>query len=118
MRTPTPQSVAYLTVMDDRVTRSGGSSVEKFKLSADILELKLVLPQAIPPGVPFRIELMWPDLVTRTVVSHAQDAQSITVRIPAAELPPGQYVAKVYLLDANGNPNRILGNHPFIVEKN
>ena len=117
IRRPAPQSVAYLTVMDERVTRSGGPSVEKVKLSQDVLELKLMLPQAIPPGSPFRIELM-SDFVTRTLVSHAQDAQSITVQIPAAELPPGPYIAKVSLLDAKGNPNQIIGRYPFIVEKN
>lgn len=117
-RTPTPRSFANLTVTSSQGTRSTGpgSEVQSVKLREDALKLTLMLPQAVSAGVAYRVEVLSDDNVTRTFETSAGDTQSISVQIPAGQLPRGQYVATVSTIDANGNPQRIPGNYNFIVE--
>lgn len=117
-RTPIPRSVANLTVASSQGTRSigPGSGLQSVKLREDALNLTLMLPQAVSPGSAFRVEVLSEDNVTRTFEASAQDTQSISVQIPAAQLPRGQYVATVSAIDANGNPQRVPGNYIFKVE--
>jgi len=112
----TPRSVAQLTVMNSPGTRSigPGSGLQSVKLREDALKLTLMLPQAVSPGSAYRIELLSDDNVTRTFETSAQETQSISVEIPAAQLPRGQYVATVSTI--NGNPPRLPGYYYFKVE--
>ena len=114
-RTPAPRSFATLTVTISQGTRSigPGSGVQSIKLREDALNLTLMLPQAVSPGSAFRVEVLSDDNVTRTFETSAHDAQSITVQIPAAQLPRGQYVATV---TPNGNAPRVPGYYYFKVE--
>jgi hypothetical protein len=119
--TSTPRSVAQLTVMNSQGTRStdprsGPPEPPTVKLKEDVLQLKLMLPQAATLGSAYRVELLVKDNVTKTFDTRAQETQSITVEIPAAQLPRGQYVATVFTIDANGNAQRIQGFYPFKVE--
>lgn len=116
--TSTPRTIAQLTVINSQGTRSTGpgSGSPSIKLKEDVLQLKLMLPQAATLGSPYRVELLGNDNVTKTFDTRAQETQSITVEISAAQLPRGQYVATVSTIDANGNPQRIPGIYPFIVE--
>ena len=112
----TPRSVAQLTVMNSPGTRSIGlgSGLQSVKLREDALKLTLMLPQAVSPGSAYRIELLSDDNITRTFETRAQETQSISVEIPAAQLPRGQYVATVSTI--NGNPPRLPGYYYFKVE--
>ncbi len=116
--TSTPRSVAQLTVINSQGIRSTdpGSGQPTVKLKEDVLQLKLMLPQAASIGSAYRVELSGDDNVTKTFDTRAQETQSITVEIPAAQLPRGQYVATVSTIDANGNSQRIPGIYPFKVE--
>ena len=113
--------MAQLTVTNSQGTRStdpgsGSPGPPSVKLKEDVLQLKLMLPQAATLGSAYRVELLVNDNVTKTFDTRAQETQSITVEIPAAQLPRGQYVATVSTIDANGNPQRIQGFYPFKVE--
>jgi hypothetical protein len=117
--TSTPRSVAQLTVTDSPGTRSSapGSSSPRVKLKEDdALKLTLMLPQAASIGAAYRVELLGDENMIRPFETRAQETQSISVEIPAAQLPRGQYVATVSAIDTNGNPQRIPGNYYFIVE--
>ena len=118
--TSTPRSMAQLTVTNSPGTRSSapGSSLPRLKLKEeeDALKLTLMLPQAASVGPAYRVELLGDDNVIKPFETRAQEAQSISVEIPAAQLPRGQYVATIFSIDANGNPQRIPGNYYFIVE--
>ena len=117
IRTPAPRSVATLIVTASAGTRSTvGGSVPSVRLKEDVLKLTLMLPQSVSPGAPYRVELLSDDNVTRTFETRAQDTQSISVEIPAAQLPRDQYVALLSGIDANGNPQRMPGNYYFKVE--
>lgn len=119
--TSTPQAYANLTVTHRQgTTRSAGDtgSVQNVSLrEKDALKLTLMLPQAASPGSTFRVEVRLSDKNSgRTFGPSAQDTQSISVEIPAAQLPRGQYVAQVSTIDANGNAQPIPGFYPFTVE--
>jgi hypothetical protein len=114
--TSTPRSMAQLTVTNSPGMRSTapGPSQPTVKLKEDTLKLTLMLPQAVSPGSGFRVEVLSDDNVTRTFEARAQDTQSISVQIPATQLPRGQYVATVSTI--NGNPPRVPGYYYFKVE--
>lgn len=116
--TSTPRSVAQLTVINIQGTRSTdpGSGQPSIKLKEDVLQLKLMLPQAASIGSAYRVELSRDNNVTKTFDIRSQETQSIIVEIPAAQVPRGQYVATVFTIDTNGNPQRIPGIYPFKVE--
>ena len=117
-RVPTPQSIASLTVTSSQGTRSTGpvSGLQSVKLREDALKLTLMLPQAVSPGSAFRVEVLSDDNVTRTFEASAQDTQSISVQIPAAQLPRGQYVVTVFAINGNRNEPRVPGYYYFKVE--
>ena len=117
-RPPAPRSVDNLTVTNSPGTRSTGpgSAPPSITLKEDALKLTLMLPQAVSPGSAFRVEVLSDNNVTQSFDASAQDTQSISVQIPAAQLPRGQYVATVSALDANNNPQRVPGNYNFRIE--
>jgi anti-sigma-K factor RskA len=116
--TSTPRSVAQLTVQNNQGTRSTdpGSGLPSVKLKEDVLQLTLMLPQAATPGSAYRVELLANEKATKTFDTRAEETQSITVEIPAAQLTRGLYVGIVSTIDANGNPQRVPGIYPFKVE--
>lgn len=115
-RPTTPRSFATLIVTNTPGTRStDAGSVPSVKLNEDALKLTLMLPQSASPGAAYHVELSNDDNV-QTLETRAQDTQSISVEIPAAQLPRGQYVATVSKLDDNGRQQRIPGNYYFKVE--
>ena len=120
LSTSTPRSFANLTVTNTPSTRStdDAGSLQSVNLrEKDALKLTLMLPQAAPPGSTFRVEVRLSDSnAGETFDTSAPDPQSITVEIPAAQLPRGLYVATVSTTDANGNPQKISGVYPFKVE--
>lgn len=117
---PAPRSVATLTVFNNSSTRStdAGSLPSSITLKEDALKLILMLPQPASPGSNFSVELelLGANNGTQTFKAHAQDTQSISVQIPAAQLPRGQYVATVSTIDANRKAQRIPGHYSFKVE--
>lgn len=115
--TPAPQSIATLTLTNSSTTRStDGGSVPGVRLKEDVLKLTLILPQPGPSTTAYRFELMNDAEVITTLQTKDQDTQSVSVEIPAAQLPRGQYVATLSTLDANGNARRIPGSYHFKVE--
>lgn len=118
IQTPTPRSVANLTVTSSQGTRSTGPGpgLQSVKLSEEALNLTLMLPQTASPGSAYRVDVLSDNGVNQTFDTRAENTQSISVQIPAAQLPRGQYVATISTIDANGNAQRIQGSYNFKVE--
>ena len=116
----TPPAFANLTVTHSQSTRSGadaGSTQSVNLREKDALKLTLMLPQAASPGATFRVEVRLSESnAGETFKPSAQDTQSITVEIPAAQLSGGVYIAEVSTIDANDNAQKIPGGYPFRVE--
>lgn len=116
--TSTPRTFADLTVTHSTSTRSTDTAPgPSITLREDALRLKLMLPQATSPGSTFRVAVRLSNSdAGETFKPSAQDTQSITVEIPASQLPPNLYVAEVSIVDANGNAQKIPGVYTFKVE--
>jgi anti-sigma-K factor RskA len=117
VRTPSPPTVATLTLTNSSSTRSTNTeSAPKVRLTEDVLKLIFILPSPGSPGVRYRVELLKTDGETRALEVPAQEAQSISVEIPAAQLRRGQYAATLTAIDARGGVERIPGNYYFTIE--
>ncbi|MEK6279564.1 MAG: hypothetical protein AABN95_04350 [Acidobacteriota bacterium] len=115
-RVPSPKSFATLTLQNSPSTRSAGIESSKVKLREDVLTLTLSLPAPATPGVSYRIELMNDKGETKTYEVPGPNAQSVSVEIPAAHLPRGQYAITMSAIRANGTVQRIPGSYYFTIE--
>jgi hypothetical protein len=82
---------------------------------ASELRISLALPQPVTPGARYRVEL--DNRRERTSLQPAgQDANSVSVVIPAKQVPAGFYALVVYEIQANGTEQQIPGNYFFITQ--
>ncbi|HSE19838.1 MAG TPA: hypothetical protein VLB46_22445 [Pyrinomonadaceae bacterium] len=79
-------------------------------LSNDALRISLKLPAPAPGSAGYRVEWENAKEPLRELPIESQDAQSVVVIIPAAELTPGQYWLKL------SNKNGVIGNYFFDAE--
>jgi hypothetical protein len=115
-RAPRPQNLASLTLNISSSTRSSGTESPKVKLTGDGLRLTLVLPASATPGARYRVDLINDKGETKTLYVTGQNAQSLSVEVPAAQLPVGQYAVTLSSLNADGAVQRIPGSFYFTVE--
>jgi methionine-rich copper-binding protein CopC len=99
--------------------RAQGVQAAKIKLTADALKLSLKLPDSSVPAVRYRVALDNLDnqhTEPRSLEPAAQDAQSLSVIIPAAQLARGRYALKLLAIKSDGAEQRINGAYYFDVE--
>jgi methionine-rich copper-binding protein CopC len=99
--------------------RAQGVQAAKIKLTADALKLSLKLPDSSVPAVRYRVALDNLDNQHTEPMSlepAAQDAQSLSVIIPAAQLARGRYALKLLAIKSDGAEQRINGAYYFDVE--
>jgi methionine-rich copper-binding protein CopC len=116
---PSPRTYATLTLsISISNNRAEGIQVGKVKLplSASDLRISLKLPERLPPAARYRVELEDENGVVKPLEMAGQDAQSVSVVIPAAQLTRGQYALKLFALKADGSEERINGSYFFAVE--
>lgn len=114
-RAPSPRSIATLTLAISSSTRSSGTESPKVKLNEDV-KLTLLLPTPAIPGARYRVELKNQKGETQTSEVPGQDAQSVSVGIPASQLTRGQYALTLSTISANDKAQRIPGSYYFTVE--
>lgn len=118
IRPKAPQTFAYINLEISTATRAGGSQTQKVRspLAEDALRISLALPQPVPQRATYRVQ--WEDIKgpLENLEIEKQDANSLSVIIPADKLTPGQYVLKLFQKDPDGTDERVLGNYFFIVE--
>lgn len=118
-RAPSPKTFASLTLAPSlNHTRAEGAPADKVKLplNADALRIFLKLPEHPASIVRYRVEWESDNGETEPLEITGQDAQSIQVVIPAAQLARRQYALKLFALKADGTEQRLNGSYFFTVE--
>ena len=117
-RTPTPRTFATLTLTAGAGDRAVGVQAAKVKLppDADALKIFLVLPDGATPAARYRAELESDSGETKSLVADVQDARSVSVLIPSAQLARGRYALRLFVTDAGGAERRTGGSYLFNVE--
>jgi hypothetical protein len=115
---PSPGSFAMLTLTISDSNRAEGAQAGKVSLplNADALRISLTLPERLPPTARYRVELENNNGETKPLEVAGQDAQSVSVLIPSAQLARGQYALKLFAVRADGEEQRIPGSYFFAVE--
>jgi hypothetical protein len=115
-RTPSPKSLATLTLTNSQITRSTGVELARIRVKEDALRINLMLERPAPPGARYRAELIDGSGQVRTLQPISQDARSVSVEIPTASLVPGQYAINLSKITSDNTAERIPGNYQFIIE--
>jgi methionine-rich copper-binding protein CopC len=117
-RAPSPQTFATLTLTISASNRAEGAQAGQVNLplSADALRISLTLPEQLPRAARYRVELVNDNGETKPLEVAGQDAQTVTVVIPAAQLARGQYALRLFAITADGTEQRINGNYFFNVQ--
>ena len=113
-----PKTFATLSLTISQGTRAEGAEVARLKLpiSEDALKIILKLPDQSSPTARFRAELETHSGAKQELETAAQDANSVTVMVPAADLRPGQYSIKLFAIDSDGRERRVNGSYLFTLE--
>lgn len=117
-RQRTPPTIATLTLTISASTRGEGVQATKvtLPLNADVLRLRLKLPETSNPARRYRVELLSENSETETLPTVGQDEQSVVVEIPAAQLSRGRYALNVYVIKPDGSEERIRGSYLLTVD--
>jgi hypothetical protein len=119
VRSPQQPSKSFaITLTSSAITRTAGDSqYPRITIPPDVSELRisLALPQPAPPGARYRVEL--DNRRDRTSIQPSgQDANSVSVVIPASQVPAGFYALVIYEIKADGTEQRNPGNYFFITQ--
>jgi hypothetical protein len=111
-----PSKFVAITLTSNAVTRSNEDiQYPKIAIPPDTNELRvsLTLPQPATPDTRYRIVLDNRRDQT-SLQPSGQDANSVSVVIPAQQVPTGLYNLIIYEIKPNGTEQRIPGNYYFI----
>ena len=117
-RTPTPRTFATLTLTAGAGDRAVGTQAAKVRLplKEDALKISLVLPEGANSAARYRAELEGDGGEIKSLGADVQDARSVSVLIPSAQLARGQYALRLFVTDAGGAERRTGGSYFFTVE--
>jgi hypothetical protein len=114
-----PRAVATLRLTSTIIKRAPGSPPQTIKLppDADALRVSMALPDRADPAPHYRVELDDEEGETAKLAVEGQDAQAVSVLIPAARLARGrQYVLTLLAVRADGQEQPGYGTYTFVVE--
>ena len=118
LRTTPPRTFAHLNLAMSHDTRAGGGRVQTvpLPLAEDALRVSLAFPESAPQGATYRVQ--WENKKARLedLAVEKQDANSISVIIPANKLTAGQYTLKLFRKNPDGTEERVPGNYYFNVD--
>lgn len=116
---PTTSNFATLTLTRSETERgpSEANEIASTKLTSGIDELRiqLLLPAQQTQPKSYRIESI-PAAISRRATVVSQDAQSVVLSIPAADLRPDRYGIRLFAVYPDGTEERIPGTYTFRVE--
>jgi len=117
---PAPRTFVTLALTISANNRAESAQERKVTLPPDVgaLSVSLMLPdQQSLPAERYRVELMNDNGETNSLETAGQDARSVSVVIPAAQLARGQYALKLFTNKAaGGTEQRVNGSYFFTVE--
>jgi anti-sigma-K factor RskA len=117
VRQQTPATFLTLTLTISTNTREVGVQAPKIgPLGKQTLRLFLRLPNPSPPAAGYRVQLLDTNGEPRSFKIAEQDAQSVTVEIPAAELQRGLHALNLFAIKSDGTEQRLPGSYYFTVE--
>ena len=113
-----PRAVATLRLTSSVINRSESTRAATLKLPADVdaLRVFLVLPERATRVSRYRAELDTEDGETVQLAVEGQDAESVTVLIPASRLPRGRYAMTLFAVRDDGTEQPVHGSYIFAVE--
>jgi hypothetical protein len=99
-------------------SRAEGPVPGKVKLESGVpgVEVNLAIPEHAKRAKDYRVKLVSSDLSEHDLQIEKRDDQTVTVRIPASLLRPGQYAIQVSRTNTDGSYSRIAGSYYFNVE--
>lgn len=115
-----PQRAIAVQLSNSALTRSAnGGQYTRVALRSNVSEVRmtLTLPEGAPRGVSYRAELDNRHDQLKPLKPTAQDANSVSVVIPANELPTGLYALGLYAIQADGSEQAIPGYYFFAVDR-
>jgi methionine-rich copper-binding protein CopC len=112
-----PQTSVALTLSASGNNRAEGVQAAKVQLpiNAAALKISLTLPAGSAAAKSYRVDMENIYEEKKSLKIAGQDAQSVTVVIPAAQLARGQYVLKLFAIKDDGSEQR-LGSYYFNAE--
>jgi hypothetical protein len=114
-----PRAIATLRLTSNFINRSEGGESHTIKLppDADALRVFLTLPEGATPAPRYRVELDDEDGETMPLAVEGQDAQAVSVLLPASRLSRGQqYALTLFALRGDGTEQPVYGSYVFAVE--
>lgn len=115
---PAPSPFVALTLNVSRGDRSVGAEEGSVKLPRGTRELRLTLklPEGSAQAAGYRAELLSEGGEPKPSEVTGQNAQTVSVSIPAARLSGGSYAVRLYSAAPGGEERRVPGNYYFKVE--
>lgn len=98
--------------------RAAGSEVKRVRLEPGTqgLRIELSLPDEVPQGQNYRVEVLDERQQSRNVSVTERTAKSLVVMIPADDLPRGTYIIRLFAINPDGSETRVRGSYFFTVE--
>ena len=113
-----PAKFVAVTLTNNAISRAAGDNqYQKVTVPPDASELRisLTLPEPATAGARYSVKL---DNRRETTILEpsGQDANSVSVVIPARKVPPGLYALTIYQIKPDGTEQQIPGNYFFITQ--
>lgn len=117
-RTFSPPTFSTITLTIGSNNRSEGVRpiAVKLPLPADALRVVLRLPEGATLTDRYHVRLINEEGQIKSLEVNSQDAQFISVVIPAADLKRGQYALQLFTIKADGTEQRVSGTYYFTVQ--
>ena len=115
---PRPPAAVDLALNISRSDRAAGPDEGKVKIPSGARELRitLTLPEGSAQAARYRAELVSEEGEVKPAEAVGQDARTVTVVTPAAQLSRGRYALKLFAAEPGGAERRVSGTYFFTVE--
>jgi len=114
-RNPSSPAYASLPLKISSSDRSVGPASPSVKLQGTAgIRIELTVPDEAPAARSYRVNLKG-EQVSRDLPVAEQNARSVVVVVPTAELPPGSYAIRLFAVNADTSEERIPGSYVFNV---
>jgi hypothetical protein len=108
---PTSYAPFTLTISSNNRGDGGAATEIKLPLAADAARLYLKLPETLDQTTRFRVELLKDSGQTINIENVARIEQAAVIELPAAQLSPGEYALRLYVVKSDGTEQRINGSY-------
>jgi methionine-rich copper-binding protein CopC len=109
---------AMLSLSISTANRGEGPAPAKVRLESGTagVEVNLAIPEQAKGAKDYRVKLVSADLSEHDLKIDKRDDQTVTVKIPASDLPRGNYAIQMFSIASDGSEQRIRGSYFFNVE--